>query len=137
MFGKHFMLNENTIPLVEEIGRHMPGGFLIYKAEQPEEILYANEKVFEIFGCGNLEEFKALTGYTFRGIVHPEDYESVTSAIYSQISRDDTDHVEYRIIRRDGAVRWVDDYGHYTETDAFGGVFYVFFSDITDKREQM
>ncbi len=30
MFGKHFMLNEDTIHIVEEIGRHMPGGFLIY-----------------------------------------------------------------------------------------------------------
>ena len=26
MFGKRFQLNEQTIPIVEEIGRHMPGG---------------------------------------------------------------------------------------------------------------
>ena len=32
MFGKRFQLNEETIPVVEEIGRHMPGGFFIYKA---------------------------------------------------------------------------------------------------------
>ncbi len=45
------------------------------------------------------------------------------------------DYVEYRIVRKDGTVRWVDDYGHYTETDAYGGIFYVFISDITDKRK--
>ena len=45
--------------------------------------------------------------------------------------------MEYRIIRKDGAVRWVDDYGHYTQTDAYGGIYYVFISDITEKRERM
>ena len=50
MFGKRFQLNEETIPVVEEIGRHMPGGFFIYKAEQPEELLYANHAVLDIFG---------------------------------------------------------------------------------------
>ncbi|MCR4591329.1 MAG: hypothetical protein K5668_10980 [Lachnospiraceae bacterium] len=43
--------------------------------------------------------------------------------------------MEYRIIRKDGSVCWVDDYGHYTETQAYGGVYYVFISDITKKRE--
>ena len=47
------------------------------------------------------------------------------------------DHVEYRIVRKDGTVRWVDDYGHYTQTEAYGGIYYVFISDITEKRERM
>ncbi len=135
MFGKHFMLNEDTIHIVEEIGRHMPGGFLIYKAQEPEDILYANQKVFDIFGCDGLEDFRQLTGYTFRGLVHPDDYAIVTEAILNQIRHDEIDHVEYRIVRKDGIVRWVDDYGHYTETEAYGGIFYVFFSDITEERE--
>ena len=28
MFGKQFQLNEQSIPVVQEIGKHMPGGFL-------------------------------------------------------------------------------------------------------------
>ena len=137
MFGKHFELNETTIPVVEEIGRHMPGGFLIYKAAAPEELIYANETVIKLFGCTDLEDFKVLTGYTFRGLVHPEDYETVERTIKEQISHGDTDYLEYRIIRKDGSIRYVDDYGHYTETEAYGGIFYVFISDITDKREQI
>ena len=43
------------------------------------------------------------------------------------------DFLEYRIIRKDGAVRWVDDYGHYAETKAYGGIYVVFISDITEK----
>ena len=81
MFGKHFELNEETMHIVEEIGRHMPGGFFIYKAEEPEELLYANRTVFDIFGCDDLEDFKTVTGYTFRGIVHPDDYNTVCENI--------------------------------------------------------
>ena len=137
MFGKHFVLNEETLSIVEEFGRHMPGGFFIYKAAAPEELLYANHAVPEIFGCRDMEEFKALTGFTFKGMLHPEDYDAVSASILQQIDarEDSMDYVEYRIIRRDGAVRWVDDYGHYTETEAYGGVYYVFISDITEKRK--
>ena len=39
-------------------------------------------------------------------------------------------------IRKDGRIRWVDDYGHYCETKAYGGIYVVFISDITEKREQ-
>ena len=137
MFGKHFEWNENTMHVIEEIGRHMPGGFLIYKAEEPQELIYANHMVCKIFGCDDLEDFQRLTGYTFRGIVHPEDYEAVSNALKDQISRGDMDYLEYRIIRKDKEVRWVDDYGHFTETEAYGGIFYVFISDITEKRESM
>ena len=50
MFGEHFQLNEKTMTIVEEIGRHMPGGFFIYKASEPFELLYANKATFNIYG---------------------------------------------------------------------------------------
>ncbi len=138
MFGNRFSLNESTLQIVEEIGRHMPGGFFIYKAGGKEELLYANKAVLEIFGCESLEEFKLLTGYTFQGMLYPDDYNAVSHSISHQISTnsDQMDYVEYRIVRKDGKIRWVDDYGHYTETEAYGGIYYVFISDITEKREQ-
>lgn len=137
-FGKRFLLNDETLPVVEEIGRHMPGGFFIYKAAG-EELLYVNRAAMDIYGCADLDEFKELTGYTFSGMVYHEDYDSIASSISHQIeSKDDKiDFVEYRIVRKDGTVRWVEDYGHYTETDAYGGIYYVFISDITEKKEQL
>jgi len=138
MIGKHFDLTEETLPVVEEIGGHMPGGFFIYKAEEPGDLIYANKPVFDIFGCADPEEFKELTGYTFRGMVHPDDYDRITASIVQQIddSEDQMDYAEYRITRKDGRVRWVDDYGHYCETKSYGGIYIVFISDITEKRER-
>ena len=137
MEAKTFELNEQTLSVIEEIGSHMPGGFFLYRAEEPEELIYANQAVFDIFGCRDREEFTELTGFTFRGMVCPDDYAEVTKIIQQQIENNngETDHVEYRIIRRDGAVRFVEDHGHFTRTRAYGGVYTVFISDITEKRE--
>ncbi len=130
-----FELNEQTLSVIAEIGGHMPGGFFIYQAEEPETLMYANRAVLNIYGCADMEEFRALTGYTFKGMVHPDDYLGISDSIAQQIdtSQDRMDYTIYRIIRRDGSVRWVDDYGHYAETKTFGGIYVVFISDITEK----
>lgn len=139
IFDGNFTLDEQTMRIVEEIGRHMPGGFFIYKEEEPEELLYANDAVFRLYGCDGIADFKQLTGYTFRGMVHPDDYVNISESIVEQIEggNDNMDYVVYRIVRKDGSVRWVDDYGHYTQTREHGGVYYVFVSDITEKLEQV
>ena len=138
MFGKGFELNEYSMQIVKEMGSHMPGGFFIYKADINEELLYVNDAAIRIFGCDDLEDFKAYTGNSFRGMLHPEDVNSVEDAVADQVrkSDDNVDHVEYRIIRKDGQIRWIDDYGHYSESENYGGLYYVFISDITEKRDQ-
>lgn len=119
----------------------MPGGFLIYHAEHDEKIIYANKALVRIFQCSSVQEFQELTGNSFRGIVHPEDLDQVETSIWEQIaaSKYDFDYVEYRIIRKDGTIGWVEDYGHFVKSDSAGGIFYVFIGDATQKhhRQQM
>lgn len=138
MFGKHFELNEHTIHIVEDIGRHMPGGFFIYRSGGDEELLYANKSVCSLYGCETLSEFRELTGYTFRGMVLPEDYEELSESISKQMdaSEEKIGYAEYHIRRKDGTVRYVDGHGHFTDTLAYGGIYYVFISDITEKKER-
>ena len=135
MARKSFDLNEQTLSVIEEIGGHMPGGFFIYQAEEPEKLIYVNRAVLDIYGCADMEEFRYFTGFTFKGMVHPDDYLKIADSIVQQIgtNKDRMDYAVYRIIRKDGEVRWVDDYGHFTETKTYGGVYVVFISDITEK----
>ena len=49
MSGSRFELNEATMHVIEEIGGHMPGGFFVYKAEEPEELIYVNQAVLDIY----------------------------------------------------------------------------------------
>ena len=130
--------NEQTLPIIEQISEGMPGGFFIYHADGDEELIYINGAMLRIFGCDTLEEFKALTGYTFKGLVHPEDIDEVEKSIGTQIahSGENLDYVEYRIIRKDGTVRWVEDYGHFVHTDTYGDLFYVFIEDATERMQR-
>lgn len=114
----------------------MSDGFFIYRATEGEKLLYANPQVVKIFGCETMEEFKELCKDSFRGMVHPEDIGRVEWEIQEQIKNSDKkmDYIQYRIIRKDGSVRWIDDCGHLEEqqSDKDGSVFYVFISDVTD-----
>ncbi|MBO5163161.1 MAG: response regulator [Ruminococcus sp.] len=134
------ILNENTLPIIQSFCDDMPGGFFIYKAFGAGELIYVNKAVLRIFGCDTEQEFRELTGNMFKGLVHPDDYPKVDRSIQEQISgsSENLDYVEYRIIRKDGTVRYVEDYGKYITTSSYGGIFCVFINDATDRlRERM
>jgi len=130
--------SEEKMPAIEWLAEQMPGGFFIYRAEGDTELLYVNHATCDIFGCSTLEEFREYTGNTFKGMVHPDDYEKIQESIDDQIASSadghKMDYVVYRIIRKDGSIRWVDDYGHFANLPGYGDVYYVFIGDITENR---
>lgn len=129
---------EERMPAIEWLAEQMPGGFFIYRADESTELLYVNKATCDIFGCDSLAQFRELTGNTFKGMVHPDDYAETQTSIDDQISdstnRSHLDYVVYRIIRKDGSIRWVSDYGHFSELPGYGEVYYVFIWDITDSK---
>ncbi len=118
---------------------NMSEGFFIYSALGKEKLLYANPAVMKIYGCDTIEEFRDLVENSFRGMVHPEDLERIEAEIDDQIRYSDRnmDYICYRIRRKDGEIRWIDDCGHMEEFGVNGEnkLFYVFISDITDKMD--
>ena len=113
---------------VDSILSMIPGGFFIYTDDENEKILSVNEMLLDIFECETVEEFTELTNGSFRGIVHPDDYEEVRKSIYEQISVSDKnmDFVRYRIITKNGKIKYVRDYGHLVKMDSDVDLFYVF-----------
>lgn len=130
----HAQIASQVIKFMDE----MPGGFFIYRADADEEIIFANQALLRIFQCDTLEEFQTLTGNSFKGLVHPDDLAAVEASIIKQIadSQYDLDYTEYRIIRKDGAIRWIEDYGHFIHSDVMGDIFYVFVGDATEKKNR-
>lgn len=131
-------INEGMLPIVEKMADSMPGGFFVYHAENDEKLIYYNKSMLRIFGCETGGEFEELTHNSFKGIVHPDDLDTVENSIKEQIlnSKYDMDYVEYRIIKKDGTIRWIEDYGHFIHTSAYGDVFYVFVEDATERMEK-
>ncbi len=116
----------------------IPGGFLIYEASEGERIIYANQNLIRMLQCKTMREFREFTGNSFRGLVCAEDLDLAEESIKRQIheGQQDQDYVEYRIRRKDGTTRWVEDYGHFVSGEAIGDIFYVFIGNSTDERSQ-
>ena len=124
---------------IHDIMQGIPGGFFIYRADSSEELIYVNDAMLRLFRCDTVEEFRELTGNSFRGIVHPDDLERVNAYIAQQQESDPQklDYVEYRIIRKDGKICWVEDFGHLVHDEKMGDIFYVFISDITERIKRL
>ena len=117
---------ENGIPI------GLPGGFFIYSAQEPGEILFADQNVIRLYGCETMAEFRAHTGNSFRGMVHPEDIEKVERDILAQTfnSGKRHDYVRYRILTRSGTVHYIEDFGHLLHGKDGRQFFYVYIVDV-------
>lgn len=115
---------------------HVPGGFLIYRADYAkEEILYANKTLIRMFDCETYEEFFEYVRGSFKGIVSPKDYDVIENEIEVQIKSgiDSFDHIYYHIITKNGNVKYIEDFGHYVEDEEEGPLFYVYLVDSDQK----
>ncbi len=110
----------------------LPGGFFIYEVDQPESVLYAGPNVLALYGCENMGEFIEHTGGTFKGMVHPEDYSRILNQIEAQtiFGEKKHDYVRYRILTRQGDVRYVEDFGHILHRDDGKSYYYVYIVDV-------
>lgn len=121
--------NDRSLFDVSNILSIFPGAFFMYRNDEEEKIICANEELLRMFECENAEEFKLLTNNSFKGIVHPDDYERVEASIVRQINdrkNNSFDSVKYRIITKNGNVHHVHDYGHLVKNEYNEEVYYVF-----------
>lgn len=113
----------------------MSDAFFIYSAADDEKLIFVSRATVLLFGCETEEEFREYVHDSFKGMVHPEDYKRISAEIIDHIgeSARNMDYIIYRITRKDGSVRWIDDIGHleYGKTGK-DDIFYVFLSDVTD-----
>lgn len=133
------MIAENRAHLgvsLSQISEGMPGGFLLYRNNQAQEILYANTRLWKMYDCESLEQFREFTGNSFRGCVHPNDWDKVQQTIYEQIELSDGyDYVRYRIKTATGDVKIVEDFGRLVHSADDGDIFYVFIIDFLEKEK--
>ncbi|MBR4992858.1 MAG: EAL domain-containing protein [Lachnospiraceae bacterium] len=110
----------------------LPGGFFIYDADGNEKILFAEPNIIELYGCDDFDDFMKLTGGTFKGMVHPEDYRKIQNQIQAQTMFDERrhDYVRYRITTKQGEERYVEDFGHLLHWRDGKSFFYVFIVDV-------
>ena len=122
----------NIAPDENYIPTGLPGGFFIYNAQGGEEIYFAEQNVIELFGCKTIQEFREYTGNSFKGMVHPDDLDKIENDIQAQTftSEKRHDYVRYRIITKQGEVRYIEDFGHLLHGEGGQKYFYVYIVDV-------
>lgn len=133
------MIADNRTQLgvsLSQISEGMPGGFLLYRDNENLEIIYANTRLWEIYECNSLEEFRKFTGNSFKGCVHPDDFDKVQKTIYKQVGvSKGYDYVRYKIITAKGNVKIIEDFGRLVHSSNGEDIFYVFMIDFSAKEQ--
>ena len=131
------MENNNRAQLgfsLAQLSEGMPGGFLVYRAKPPYEILYANNQLLHLYECESLEELRNFTGNSFKGCVVEEDWETVQTTIKRQLAlSNDFDYIQFHIKTAKGTVRFLENYGRLIQSADEGDSFYVFALDVMQK----
>ncbi|MBR2529054.1 MAG: diguanylate cyclase [Blautia sp.] len=123
---------EKGTGLKNRVPEGLPCGQFVYSAEGDQSILYADSNVVHLYGCQSFEEFIDYIGNSFHNMVHPDDLETAEHAINAQTleSGHRHDYLRYRIITKQGDIRYVEDFGHIVFDEKGHAYYYVFIADV-------
>lgn len=113
-----------------DVADHLPGGILVLKATEKEEILFANKVMVDILECDDYEDFMKYTGGNFLSVIHPGDAGSMKKEFHRQLERRDNpekiDFLSFRMITKKGNIIEVDDSARKFTNPFYGELYYVY-----------
>ncbi|MGN1023460.1 MAG: diguanylate cyclase [Lachnospiraceae bacterium] len=127
------------------IAAGLPGPFVIFRAEEENQIVFANLDLIRLFGCGDYYDLLQYADSGFLHLVHPDDRTRVQEDMHSMIrqrqesAKEDgaSDRcIEFRIVTRDGAVIPVTDVGRLVQDAHYGTVIFNFLYRMDRKGEK-
>lgn len=95
---------------LKELLANLPGGVYRCSYDRHWRTVFLSERFADICGCPSAE-FLEPYGRSFKEIVHPDDVPLIQAAVRAAIEQRSFYEVEFRIVRPDGAVRWLLDRG--------------------------
>ena len=115
----------------KDISEHLPGAFIIYRAEKDDdELFYANHEFLHMTGYKDMDELFRLTNKRFRNLILKDEQKQIESSIWEQIdSGNENDYIHFHLRKADGSYLSVLDHGRIVESQQYGRVFYVLFMD--------
>lgn len=120
---------------LETILNSVSGGFIITRADEAMSFEYVSEAAAAIQGY-DAKEFAAVSGGSVRSNCYPADVAKTLSSIREQYRNGDTYCVKYRVMHRDGSVRWIQDNGKRTFDEQGIACTYSIIQDITEQEKQ-
>ena len=118
----------------KDVSEHLPGAFIIYKADKDDdELFYANHEFLHMTGYKDMDELFRITKKSFRNLIREDEQQMIESSIWEQIdSGNENDYIHFHLRKADGSNLSVLDHGRIVESQQYGKVFYVLFTDWED-----
>lgn len=119
---------------LRDISEHLPGAFIIYRADkEDDELFYANHEFLSMTGYQSMDEFFRLTNKSFHNLIREDEQQQIEASIWEQIdSGNENDYIHFHLRKADGSYLSVLDHGRIVESPQYGKVFYVLFMDWED-----
>lgn len=118
---------ETGTMLIRQDLERLPGGVIIYRASPGYEILYANRKAAEIWGCASGKELVDFLDASMLKAALPADVKRAEMEMIQQLrqGQDGVSNVEFRTRSRDGQIQYVEIFGRVEEDDRLGKLVYA------------
>ena len=119
---------------LKDISEHLPGAFIIYKADkEDDELFYANHEFLHMTGYKTMDELFRLTQKSFHNLIRKDEQQQIETSIWKQIdSGNENDYIHFHLRKADNTYLSVLDHGRIVESRQYGRVFYVLFMDWED-----
>lgn len=125
---------------LSEVAGSMPGGMLVCKATEDQEILFANRAMIDLLECDSFEDFMHYTGGTFFSFLYPGEEEMLKKEFHRQLDEKDnqnhTDFLTFRIVTKKGRVVTVEDMGRKKDNPFYGELYYIFMYDKAEREKR-
>lgn len=108
-------------------------GHIVVRVKPDFQYIFVSKNIFEVYGFCDLHDFIEQTTGDCRKLIHPDDYEKV-STYFNQITTFDRDHdYTYRIRNKDGEYCWVAQHNSYVKDMYDATYVYATFINLSEK----
>lgn len=108
----------------------IPGGFKI--CENKTQFVYISPQLPRMFGY-SMEEFQNISNGDIYGCMYEGDRERVKNTFDNMSSENESYTVKYRVVCKDGSVKWISDYGKNVIQRDGSEKYYSFVLDINEQ----
>ena len=118
---------------VDLITNSIPGGVIKVRMKDMV-ILYSNDGFYRLSGYSRME-FLSLFGERYGEVVHPEDASMMKQMIHAALENHGMLGVEYRIVAKNGELRWIHLNGCRVDDQDGEVVYLCILTDITKRKK--
>lgn len=119
----------------ELLSKSISGGLLCSYDEPNFPLYLVNQQLLNYLGYKNEDEFKKTINGLVINCIYVDDRENNKKQAIRQLENSEYYIIEYRMIRKDGSLIWVEDKGKIISSDEGRNIIIGILSDITKKKE--